>query len=219
MSKPRNSPKQNAAEIPLGTIMKGDDDNIYVTKGRSNGTKFWKKTILGDKNLPKTWPGSNNVIRVGEIISKAFASSKYSVTLNVDDEFLEVLQKKPIYKKSNIGNAYIFGNFAKDDWIYVGEHVNDAAQTGIILSMVPKKFYFPKQDVDKINKSKSWNTIYEKVSYKWGDRKSLISTQTQISPQILFLGETVGGDIGAKVYIHITNKKIDGLIIDNNYVI
>jgi hypothetical protein len=37
-------------------------------------------------------------------------------------------------------------------------------------------------------------------------------------PCILFQGETVGGDVGAKLYAHFNAKGgIDGLIIDNNY--
>jgi hypothetical protein len=36
-------------------------------------------------------------------------------------------------------------------------------------------------------------------------------------PRVLFLGETVGGDVGATVYIHITDNMVDSLIINNNY--
>jgi hypothetical protein len=34
---------------------------------------------------------------------------------------------------------------------------------------------------------------------------------------ILFLGQTIGGDVGANIYVHINNNEIDSLIIDNTY--
>ena len=33
-------------------------------------------------------------------------------------------------------------------------------------------------------------------------------------PWLLFLGDTVGGDVGAELYVHRTDGKIDSLIIE-----
>lgn len=134
------------------------------------------------------------------------------VKFDVDPAFYAVLLRKPKSIKRANGNAYIFGRrFPLSQYTFVGDHGNDGAQTGFI-------------DLDLFaNGDKVLDVVLEAFGPKrrrgpeivWDDRAALRRIRAQL-PHILFLGETVGGDVGASLYAHRTHGKIDGLIIDNN---
>lgn len=134
---------------------------------------------------------------------------------HVTSSLLKVLRKSPKRGKcppGEYGNSYIFGKkYPIDSYKFIGSHENDVAQTGFI-------------EVDKwesYNGEKNINypyTYWEKAypNYNWDDRKGLAKIQ-QIYPGVLFVGKTVGGDVGANLWGHYNSKgELDSIIIDNN---
>jgi hypothetical protein len=215
----RKSPIAHAAKQIAGTYAKGTDGNIYVVTERKDGTLYWKKTILADTKIPKKYPKtSKHLIAVGEVSSTIISARGFSVHIKVNDDFYSQLKKKPKAKICKdkgmlLGNAYIFGPLYKNGYVHLGYHGNDAAQTGL-LDMTK----ITKNELDKITAYEPWTEIYlaKKKVTPWDDRSKLPIVQKQISPRILFVGETIGGDVGADVYVHLHNNEIDSLIIDNN---
>ncbi len=136
-------------------------------------------------------------------------SALYGPIFTVTDAFYETLLRKPKSIKRRNGNAYIFGRrFPLDQYSHVGNHGNDGAQTGFV-------------DLDLYaNGDEVLEIVLEAYEAKrgmisWDNRSALRKVRAQL-PHILFIGETVGGDVGADLYAHRTHGKIDGLIIDNN---
>lgn len=211
----RNSPTKHAADTEIGTIMRGNDGDLYIVDKRSDNTHFWKKSPYSDKKPPRSWPTtSKNSIAVGEVSSSIIYNKGHSVHLKVNDNFLNILAKKPKYMTCQRGNAYVFGHH-KYDWIYIGNHGNDVAQTGVInLTNIHKNEVENIQDYDK------WLNIFEKSGGRfepWDKREHLSKVRNNISPRILFVGDTFGGDVGADVFVHLDdNREIDGLIIENH---
>jgi hypothetical protein len=136
------------------------------------------------------------------------------VKFEVGPAFYGALLRKPKSIKRGDGNAYIFGRrFPLSQYTFVGDHGNDGAQTGFI-------------DLDLFaNGDKVLDVVLEEFAPKtksrrgpgisWDDRAALRRVRARL-PHILFIGETVGGDVGASLYAHRTHGKIDGLIIDND---
>lgn len=150
-----------------------------------------------------------HTILIGELMT----DNDY-VTLKVSDKFLKTIKKAPKKIIKRPDNAYIFGKKYKlSDYKKIGDHSNDMASTGILL------YDINQQKMNEIKNSDLWNEIYHidkkyKKSLNWDDRKALKKIQAQLSDKILFVGETIGGDVGADVYVHRTNKCIDSIIID-----
>ena len=106
----------------------------------------------------------------------------------------------PGYTGGKVG--YVFGPlFPKESYKLLGFHGNDVAQTGIF-------------EINRYNKKKDYNCIIDNIyDYDWNDRKMLTQLR-KVAPEILWLGETFGGDVGASYYVHIdANDQIDSLVV------
>jgi hypothetical protein len=149
--------------------------------------------------------------------AKALKRKKLSwltgVKFEVGPAFYATLLRKPKSIRREGGNAYIFGpRFPLSQYAYVGKHGNDGAQTGFIdLDL----FANGEQVLDVVLQEYMPKTKSRRgPGLAWDDRAALRRVRAQL-PHILFIGETVGGDVGASLYAHRTHGKIDGLIIDN----
>jgi hypothetical protein len=137
---------------------------------------------------------------------------RWGVEIVIDDELYKKILKAPKkYKKTGRsgGNAYVFGKkYPISSYKYLGDHVNDGAQTGFIdLDILDAKR--PTKDPLQV-------VLNNYDEENWDDRKALLTVRKEL-PCILFIGETFGGDVGAALYGHYTGKKLDSLIIDAYY--
>jgi hypothetical protein len=113
--------------------------------------------------------------------------------------------------ESTEANAYVFGElFPLYQYVELAAHGNDGAQTGFV-------------DVDHFNAVAAQNVMdivleeYGDEGLSWRSRDALLRVRSRL-PHVLFIGETVGGDVGAVLYGHRNAAgDIDSLIIDNNY--
>jgi hypothetical protein len=168
----------------------------------------------------------DKIINIGEIESQ----NRFTcITVRVTESFLNVLKQPPLQyrrpgppmsreSKRRRGNAYVFGPIIENsDYIRLGYHGNDVAQTGVLDATDMKD-----DEYKQIRKLTKWHQIYHdpntKECTRWDDQECLKKVQAEISPRVLFVGETDGGDYGATVYAHINDKnEIDSLAIDNTY--
>lgn len=111
------------------------------------------------------------------------------------------------------GNAYVFGPLLDiNAYTEIAEHGNDAGSTGFIDYDLARQ---AKEDIS----GAEWKTVYNGFKTNWDDRNALEKLR-QRHKEILWVGETVGGDVGAKLYAHYDkNGEIDSLIVDNNCLI
>lgn len=210
---PRQSPTNHASNGNVGDIELSNNDNTYyIIALRKNKTKYWKSTMIINRQITKKF-SSSAIHNISITEPYRFSgSSLFSINLSVNDLFFNVLEKKPQYINTNYGNAYIFGKYFKNGWVYAGTHMNDFAQTSIISTN-----NFNKDDIKNFENEAAWDKIL-KIK-KRDDRKHLKSIQKIISDKIIFLGETYGRDTLIDVYIHYDIKNdIDSLIIDNNCI-
>lgn len=113
------------------------------------------------------------------------------------------------FKEQCTGNAYVFGPlFPASKYVEIASHGNDVAGTGLIDIEINK--YKPTTDEEL------YEEIGQKYNYDWNNRAVLRAFQRKY-PEILWIGETYGGDIGASAYAHYDNNgEIDSLIIDTS---
>ena len=93
MATKRSSPSQHASEQKIGTLMKGNDGNMYIVKERSDKSKYWMKTRLaGDQKYKK--PVGNNKI-IFNSFNLFYNYKKNNKIINITDSFLEILYSLP----------------------------------------------------------------------------------------------------------------------------
>lgn len=116
------------------------------------------------------------------------------------------------------GNAYVFGElFNPEEYTLIGGHGNDAAGTGLIdydqvLRLVANR---PPAEVSRVDRQ--WREVLEENNTD--DWEGVINNVRREFPEILFLGNTDGGDVGADLYAHRDqNGEIDSLIIENDCI-
>lgn len=203
-------------DFQLNTVMPIDGSYWIVKKKRSNSTKYWKNTMISDiQYRPEMVSETPYKILITEPLVMGTRNSFGYPELYVTETFLNVLRNRPKVVMHEHGNAYIFGDRA-DSYLYVGYHGNDVAQTGIILLDRDRDVWkFPFVD---------YRRVLEQVDRfsncgSWGSRGVLRYVHDLGYNDVVFLGDTVGGDVGAEVYIHIDDDgEIDGLVIENNAV-
>lgn len=100
------------------------------------------------------------------------------------------------------GNAYIFGSrYKQDSYIYVGNHYNDFANTSII------DYTESQSPVES-----EWMLNVGNCDYETPEYNEIAKSKDN---RILFMGETMGGDVGASVFVHLDeNNEVDSIIID-----
>jgi hypothetical protein len=242
----RKAPAEHAADTPVGTKGIGEDDFLYIVTQRANGTKYWRKTILLNAGPVKIKGDCTIAVGEvsSTIVLNPIGGVKIPVT-STFLKVLKGKPKYYLRPSAKNANAYIFGPMFSSGYHFMGYHGNDSAQTGILdltgltakdLKELPKKltrrringvYYnadyhnpksYPNEELNRIFNHYKWLEIYaDGKKYKpWQDRSLLKVVQKQISPRILFVGGTRGGDVGANIYVHLNDKKeVDGLIIDN----
>lgn len=215
MSSSRPSPSKHASELNVGIVLPGNNGNYWIVKERENKTHYWKDTKISTSKYKtkKTNINSHEII-VTEPIT--LGTSGFGIKLFVSDKFLDILRKKPKLVESEHGNGYIFGPM-KTGYIYVGSHGNDIAQTGIILA--DKNVLNSASDINKLSNEEEKKIIdlhLKNIKKSWHYPPILKLIHSLGYTQILFIGETYGGDVGADVFVHLDDKgSIDGLVIDN----
>ena len=112
-----------------------------------------------------------------------------------------------------VGNAFVFGPLLDiNAYTEIAEHGNDAGSTGFI------DFDLARQKKEAIPEG-DWELLYNNYKTDWDDRNALEELRKR-NPEVLWIGETVGGDVGAKLYAHYDkNGEIDSLIVENNCLI
>jgi hypothetical protein len=150
-------------------------------------------------------------------IKNAYRRKKrMSDALSISANFLETLLKKPSARFGADCNAYVFGPlFPLAEYTFVSSHHNDIAQTGLVNGNALSSKGISKDEDDAIDKMiKGWFlrrpptlTIQE-----------LREIRRITSGAIIFIGKTVGGDVGASLYAHRSSAGlVDSIVIDNNY--
>ena len=220
------SPKGNgypAHSEKIGTKKKGNNGKLWIVKKRSNGSHYWaplaKSSVKKSSVKKSSIKNKKRKIYFGEITAhRSMEKSTFegSNFINVSNKMLKLLSKKPKYINCDYGNSYIFGTrYPLKSYKKILSHYNDVAQTGLI-----DVTDITEDEKNTIRDSKLWNKVYCPSRQKckpWDYRPYLITIRKEISPRILFVGETYGGDVGADLYIHFNSKKeIDSLIIENN---
>jgi len=154
-----------------------------------------------------------------------------------DKMYRKITQEPKILKQAvKFGNkermedvGYVFGKlYKKSDYKEIGSHGNDVAQTGIIDitsekhqgQQMPLKRRDKKQrEKMKSNLEPEIDNIYKSKKYKfdWRNREALQELRKS-HPEVLWLGETFGGDVGASYWAHYDkNKEMDSLIVSVSY--
>lgn len=204
----------------VGKKMKGRNGKMWIIRERANGSKYWaedkEKTSVSKRVSNRKSKKGSKKIGKGKYIIRFCEPSTLADTRMFNTDFnlpdLSLFSKTPKIYKGSGKNAYVFGKKYKlSEYVLVGSHGNDVAQTGFVnITGATKK------ELGDIVSFEPWD-VYRKPKYlNWDDAKGLKQIQ-KIFPRILFVGETVGGDVGAKLYAHYTGNKIDGLLVDNNY--
>jgi hypothetical protein len=187
--------------IRIGETEYGSDNHLYVAKT----LKHWKKTVISkvDVNISN----KNNVrIAIGEVASRIIYTDRFSVHILIPKSFILSNPKKIMEPFG--GNAYVFGQEFTSGYQIAGNHGNDRAQTGILMldGLTDDERNF-------IKCPDNWKNIYP--DYDWDSEDSLHELQ-RICPHVLFIGQTVGGDVGADVLVHYDPEGlVDSIIIDN----
>lgn len=161
-----------------------------------------------------------HLIAIGEIIflDKTILSSKRSqltggCVVHVTDKFYKILRDTPyfIVNKELDSNAYLFGKlFDISTYELIGVHMNDVANTSIveITKITDKEVKEIMKKIEDFYKDK-------KKSYRWDWRPCLTKLRKELNDRVIFMGDTIPGDYGARILAHYNKKKeIDSLIID-----
>ena len=212
----RPGPATSAAESRVGSTATGNDGQLYRVAQSVQGTHRWVKITRSEtkmkmktKTKTKTKSGSRNIkgetrIEFTEPCTSMAQGFQFSVPLN----FLAILSKAPkkVSDESRSANAYIFGKqYPLKEYKKIGDHGNDAAQTGFV-------------NVDLMKKSelKTWKEDpWKEVDRLGWDSRDGLRTIQKSFPWIIWYGETLGGDVGASLYAHYDkSRKIDSLIVN-----
>ncbi len=148
---------------------------------------------------------NNKFVVIAEIGNMPTDRFSGGIGLEVTADFYDsYLKSRPICIKTDNdeGNAYIFGSrYPVNTYIYVGYHNNDFANTSVIDYTDSQK---------PVNSE--WMTDLDNFDYDTIEYNEIAKSKDS---RILFMGETVGGDVGASVYVHLDeNNDVNSIIID-----
>jgi hypothetical protein len=222
----RKSPTASATKFDVGTIKVGNDGNKWIVQDNTLGVKRWKR--YREKIESKNSHKSNNSNKSNKS-HKIYFCEPYSIddikksksiigfSFTVTDTFYKKLCRKPeSYSVRNLGrNAYRFGPaFSFNDYKLLGYHANDGGQTGLIdIEMFDKEI--AKNITDIV--LDIYSIPKKRKMLSWDNRTALKQLRKKV-PYIIFLGDTIAGDVGAELYAHYDkNHNIDSLIIDAGY--
>lgn len=167
------------------------------------------RQVIADKAKVPT--KGDITVRVGEVYTGSFM--KNFVELHLSAAFFKIVTKRPKILRNKEGNAYVFGPLfrRRPAYQFMGHHYNDGAQTGIVRMDT-------NVNLQNITNEATWDRVIH-MTVKWEDPRVLRMVRRELSKNVVFLGETDGGDGGADVYIHRNRLtgEIDSIIIDNEY--
>ena len=133
-----------------------------------------------------------------------------SGNFNVNQRMYNLILIGPkIIYQDNEEVGYVFGHlYGKEQYEIIGSHGNDVAQTGIF----DLDLYNPQKDYEKIIKR------YYGLDDDWNDRTILGKIRREI-PELLWLGYTFGGDVGAAYYGHYNiQDEMDSLVVSIDWI-
>ena len=202
MSRP--SPTVSASATEIDTVMPGGNGNYWIVKERSNDTRYWKDTRIDISKNKKT------AGRIAVEINEPLTEDSAFVEIMITPSFYALLKKRPKFIDKEHGNGYLFGKM-QAGYIYLGYVGNDIAQIGI--TDAGTSCDIKTSDYNALVKTSIKNNVR---GHMW-DRPQTLKHLHQLGHKnVLFLGDTIGGDVGADVFIHKNkNNEIDSLIIDN----
>lgn len=211
--------------------MKGNDGLTWVVKAGATGVRRWVRATgpsprprsdrAGPRRAareaagPRPPSARDHTLLFCEPVTLREIRGNPGVKFIVDDALYPVLLRAPKafhVRRSvlDVGNAYRFGpRRPLSEYRFVGYHGNDAAQTGFIdldLFTAQAQAELPQLARDK----------YRSKRFDWADRSALKAVRARV-PHVLWLGETVGGDVGASLWAHRSKNRLDSIIVDNNY--
>jgi len=205
----RPSPSSSATLFKIGTKKKGNDGNIWIVSELENGIKRWKLYKKPTKKTKK----NNKIYTI--VFCEPFTSLGYILKIKkikINGDMYDKLIKKP-KRFINDGNAYLFGKlYPLDTYKKRASMMNDIAQVGFV-DVTGLNAHEVKGIVDREYKFSGTNN-----NYNWDDINLLKKIKKEISPRIIFIGQTIGGDVGADLYTHLDkHNEIDSIIIDNYF--
>lgn len=127
----------------------------------------------------------------------------FGFSFKVPFSFIKLLLKNVQIQELEDSNMYYFGKiFHLSEYCNIEYHMNDIAQT--VFVDVTK---ITKSEENQLTNMNKWESFLE-------DKNNLPEIRKTISPRILFLAETPGGDVGATLFAHFNKQhEIDGLMI------
>ena len=142
----------------------------------------------------------NNIIELSESEFKLLSSTPMELFNSSDLPWIK-------------SNAYLFGPlFDINSYNTVAIHENDVGQTGLL-----DVTNITAEELRVINNYNLWINAYELDSRRkyvsWSSAQHLRRAKQMISNRIMFVGDTEGGDVGAKLLVHRTIGIIDSIII------
>lgn len=133
-----------------------------------------------------------------------------------------IFKDAPKVLKNKTGTGYLFGKkFKLSEYKYLTAHGNDGGMTGVMEITTRKstrrKNIFGFEIYE--DEEKFWSLANNDYYWHKSQRKRSLDDEDEIEKHnILFIGHTPGGDVGADVWAHFDrNKNIDGFIISINY--
>jgi hypothetical protein len=207
----------HASKTKEGTIMKGKDGNFWIVKIIENGSHRWirykekiKSKIIGKGPIgiiiiePSTYLDWND----GKEIKLELKRMKI---IKITNAFAKLILKGPRRTHKKYGYKYLFGTqFPTKKYKFAYYQGNDIAQIGIIsvgdlLRDIQTNY---KEKSEKIQ------PLDEKFGFQFKN-KQYFKEYRKLFPSVLFIGETIGGDIGANVLVHLTESGIvDSLVLE-----
>ena len=113
-------------------------------------------------------------------------------------------------------NAYVFGRkYPAADYEHVTRISNDGAQVGFVLYDA----FMADPDSSAMNELilREWEERSTRGQMCRWDNRELNKAVRAIYPYVLFVGDTLGGDVGADLYVHRASGAVDSVMVDNAY--
>ena len=175
----------------------------------SNGNYFFQKGTRWVDTRLLAKAGKSNIAKTANLVVVCEPFVQLPTTKKIDkkhcfyvsDEFLAILNCGPSAKKTKMGNAYIFGP-THTGYINYGYFPNNAGMIGLVV-YVPRISNFTEQE----------KIILDPLLH---NSKKFIAAARDMGRDILFSGQTTGGNLGCTIMIHLNeSNEIDGLILEN----
>ena len=233
----RKSPTASATTFPIGTRKRGNDGRVWIVDQTRAGIRRWVPVPVAARAAPaaaRAAPAAktHHILFCEPYTYHGRVGIGGGVRFEVSDRLYPALLRAPKkyrrHRAGAVGNAYVFGKrFPAETYAKLGDHGNDGAQTGFI----DLDLYDPgaQEDITEtvLRAFTRSHTEFRRAADRpfaksppklvnWDHRPALRRLRAVV-PHVLFLGETAGGDVGAGLYAHKTNGRIDSLIVDNNY--